>query len=836
MRRFLQKAMALAAAVLIAGTMVHAQNSFSYQAVVRGADGKLLPNKEVSMRISMLNNNVTYYQEKHEAISNAYGNVNIIVGEGEVLSGKFSDVPWSTMKVMLKVEIDPEGGNNYTDLGATQINPVPYSMYAAKAGYAESAPATNSIVAGSTDDENEPLFVVKDNSGMPVFAVYQNSVYIYVNDSKAQRSGFYVRGATKAKDDTTDLFAIDNSGTQVFVSGNDSKAQRSGFYVRGATKAKDDTSNLFSIDNSGTQVFVSGDDSKAQRSAFYVRGATKAKDDTTNLFAIDNSGTQVFVNYDDSKAQRSAFYVRGATKAKGDYDNYMLINPDSTAFFINDDDSKAQRSAFYVRGATKAKDEHDYFAVSSDSTRIYIATDSAADNTDNARFAIVARNSSDNSSNNIFSISNDKVKIASNVVGIDGNIHSSGAFAHITPDGFYQKYAGLIENCFLRIESDSLFYEYVISSCFTKFGKMEAVSIESDDWKAEICVDWETGYMSVITYNNDDDNEDNEDDNGTEEVVRIDTSVISEPLFMYHGADNDFKLEGWSFNLSDTLYINEGKWPAASWSDTTDNWEILQYAGNYNILYNAHFSSNNNISLQLLNLINAYVPLSRTYTVSFYIDFMELYDKSAFNSDVYGELLYTHVTASGLQIDGYKIITQQTEHGTIDVSTNTAAENQTVNIYVNPDYGYVLSRLTITDDEGTIINYKDSTIYGMVFYTFRMPASEVKISATFVQSQQSQSYAISTSVSEGGSIILISSSGDTINPGQTITSSQIVCIGIIPYEGYTLSRISIVDGSNKQVECNMYKDEDEDEDETQAYYFTMPESSVTVNVSFISSN
>jgi len=79
--------------VIATFTQVVAQNSFSYQAVIRD-NGEVISSKEIALRISLMQGSETYYQETQKTTTNAYGNININVGEGTVISGSMDLVPW----------------------------------------------------------------------------------------------------------------------------------------------------------------------------------------------------------------------------------------------------------------------------------------------------------------------------------------------------------------------------------------------------------------------------------------------------------------------------------------------------------------------------------------------------------------------------------------------------------------------------------------------------------------------------------------------------------------------------------------------------------------------
>jgi hypothetical protein len=93
-----------------------APEKFTYQSVIKNSSGYLLKNQEIGLRISILfnsSNGMSVYSEEHSVESNSNGLVTLIIGEG-VTSDVFNDIDWGNGEYYLKVEVDPEGGLNYT--------------------------------------------------------------------------------------------------------------------------------------------------------------------------------------------------------------------------------------------------------------------------------------------------------------------------------------------------------------------------------------------------------------------------------------------------------------------------------------------------------------------------------------------------------------------------------------------------------------------------------------------------------------------------------------------------------------------------------------------------
>ncbi len=77
----------------------------------------------------------------------------------------------------------------------------------------------------------------------------------------------------------------------------------------------------------------------------------------------------------------------------------------------------------------------------------------------------------------------------------------------------------------------------------------------------------------------------------------------------------------------------------------------------------------------------------------------------------------------------YRITVEETEHGTVTVNRTSAARGTRVTITVDPDNGYALGTLSVTDRNG---NEVELTRVNSTTYTFQMPNSRVTVSATFV--------------------------------------------------------------------------------------------------------
>ncbi len=111
-------------------------NNFTYQSVVRDASGKLMSNKDISFRISILKssqNGSSVYSEEHSVITNTNGLATMIIGKG-LSADEMDTIDWSDGPYYLKVEVDPEGGFNFIAEDTTQLLSVPYALYSNSSG------------------------------------------------------------------------------------------------------------------------------------------------------------------------------------------------------------------------------------------------------------------------------------------------------------------------------------------------------------------------------------------------------------------------------------------------------------------------------------------------------------------------------------------------------------------------------------------------------------------------------------------------------------------------------------------------------------------------------
>ncbi|MFM2395326.1 MAG: hypothetical protein RLZZ546_3309 [Bacteroidota bacterium] len=109
------------------------QSNFNYQAVLRNTNGQLLKNQNVNVKISIIKgsaNGTNIYSENQSLTTNENGLLNMTIGKGLNTSGSLENINLGSTDFFVKTEVDPNGGNNFTISGTSQLFAVPYALKA----------------------------------------------------------------------------------------------------------------------------------------------------------------------------------------------------------------------------------------------------------------------------------------------------------------------------------------------------------------------------------------------------------------------------------------------------------------------------------------------------------------------------------------------------------------------------------------------------------------------------------------------------------------------------------------------------------------------------------
>jgi hypothetical protein len=138
------------------------QKGITFQAAARTSYGVIMPNKQIQVRISILEDTISeelLYQEIKSVITNPLGLFTILIGAAEpakvITIGTFEKINWTAATYFIRVEIDPENHLQFIRIGQQQIQ---YAAYAFSADHvlAENVEGVLSIPQGGTGVNNIP--------------------------------------------------------------------------------------------------------------------------------------------------------------------------------------------------------------------------------------------------------------------------------------------------------------------------------------------------------------------------------------------------------------------------------------------------------------------------------------------------------------------------------------------------------------------------------------------------------------------------------------------------------------------------------------------------------
>jgi hypothetical protein len=116
----------------------------NYQGVVRDANDDVVVNQQISIRISIIKDNLfgaSVYVETHSPTTNSNGLFSLHIGDGAVSFGNFSNIAWGSNTYFLKTEVDITGSTNYLPLSTSEFMSVPYAYYSDSTGNVDDADA-----------------------------------------------------------------------------------------------------------------------------------------------------------------------------------------------------------------------------------------------------------------------------------------------------------------------------------------------------------------------------------------------------------------------------------------------------------------------------------------------------------------------------------------------------------------------------------------------------------------------------------------------------------------------------------------------------------------------
>ena len=115
-----------------------APTQLNYQGVARKSNGHGITNQDIKLRLSIHDGTAggpVVYKETRSVTTNAFGLFNVAMGSpgASDVIGSIGLVNWATGNKYLQVEMDPDGGSNFSNMGTSQLLSVPYALYSGSA-------------------------------------------------------------------------------------------------------------------------------------------------------------------------------------------------------------------------------------------------------------------------------------------------------------------------------------------------------------------------------------------------------------------------------------------------------------------------------------------------------------------------------------------------------------------------------------------------------------------------------------------------------------------------------------------------------------------------------
>jgi len=273
---------------------------FNYQAIARdGSSGDPITGKTMQVRIGILSDtiaNTMVWEELFNPVrTNAFGMFNIVVGTGVKQSGSattFSAIDWTKTPLFLRTSIYYP--SSWKVMGTSKLQSVPYSMVA---GSLEGAVPLLSV-KGNTATMDSALFVVRNNTGQIVFAVYNEGVRIYVDDGKAKgatKGGFAIGSFDRSKGTSQPLFVVDPDSIRAYLDNNPVKAVKGGFAIGSFDRSKSATQNFLSVSKDSIRMYI--DDNLTTKSSkkggFAIGSFDKSKGGNINYLNVSTDSTGI---------------------------------------------------------------------------------------------------------------------------------------------------------------------------------------------------------------------------------------------------------------------------------------------------------------------------------------------------------------------------------------------------------------------------------------------------------------------------------------------------------------------------------------------------------------
>ncbi|MFO7935222.1 MAG: tail fiber domain-containing protein [Bacteroidales bacterium] len=302
------KSLLIVTGLVIIVTCVNGQTDkgIHYQAVARDPDGGVMAEKELTVRIGIIDQEPDHevvWLEEHQVLTSSFGTFSLTIGNdprkriGGTLE-TFEMIPWHQESYALNVLVGEPGGD-FVDLGTSPIMAVPYAL---SSGQVSQPVPQFSIRNNGKLPAEQALFEVKRADGRPVFAVYEDGVWVYTDTSetKGVKGGFAVGGYRPSKkgEVVEEYMRVTPDSVRIYINEEPLKGVKGGFAVGG------------------------------------YRRSNKAPQ--TDYMSVFSDSIRFYVNYSPGKQGRhGGFAISGVDPMSGKQVTYMFLTPDN--YFIGEE-------------------------------------------------------------------------------------------------------------------------------------------------------------------------------------------------------------------------------------------------------------------------------------------------------------------------------------------------------------------------------------------------------------------------------------------------------------------------------------------------------------------
>ncbi len=157
--------------------LAQAPSGINYQTVIRDGAGNVLPDAELTIQMTIRSgapDGAVVYQENHEITTNAFGLINLVIGQGMQHAGNFEPIAWGMAPHYLETAIDLTGSKQFQTLGVVQLLSVPYAYHASSL----TVTSTNGAKYGVGVDNGGNLFTyLLEESPCPTVTDIEGNTY-----------------------------------------------------------------------------------------------------------------------------------------------------------------------------------------------------------------------------------------------------------------------------------------------------------------------------------------------------------------------------------------------------------------------------------------------------------------------------------------------------------------------------------------------------------------------------------------------------------------------------------------------------------------------------------